>query len=54
MSDTFILIPGRTSKQGVGINEGKFGDTYQSEINNLHMAAEDMERLSIAQVIKFA
>jgi len=47
MPDTFILIPGRTSKQGVGINEGKYGDTYQDEINNLQVAAGDMERLGL-------
>ena len=47
MPDTFILIPGRTSKQGVGINEGKYGETYQGEINNLQVAGEDMERLGL-------
>ena len=46
VSDMFILIPGRTSKQGVGISEGKFGDTYQSETTTLMVAPEDMERLS--------
>ena len=43
----FVLIPGRTSKQGVGISEGKFGDAYQSEITTLLVAPEDMERLSL-------
>ena len=47
MSETFILIPGRTSKQGVGINEGKFEATYQDEINHLHVAPEDMDRLEL-------
>lgn len=42
MTETYILIPGRTSKQGVGISEGKFGETYQSEITCLQVASEDM------------
>lgn len=47
MPETFILIPGRTSKQGVGISEGKYGSTYLDEIQNLQVAPEDMERLSL-------
>ncbi len=48
MPETFILIPGRTSKQGCGINEGKFGDTYQREIYTLQVAPEDMQRLGLS------
>ena len=48
MAQTFILIPGRTSRQGCGISEGKFGESYQSEINTLLVAAEDMQRLGLA------
>lgn len=48
MSETFILIPGRTSKQGCGISEGKFAENYQNEINTLLVAPEDMQRLSLA------
>lgn len=48
MTESFILIPGRTSKQGVGINEGKFGETYQHEIHSLLAAPEDLERLGLA------
>ena len=47
MSEMFVLIPGRTSKQGVGINEGKFGETYQSETHLLLVAPEDMERVGL-------
>ena len=47
MADEFILIPGRTSRQGCGISEGKFGDTYQSEIGSLHVAPADMQRLGL-------
>lgn len=48
MSETFILIPGRTSKQGCGISEGKFAENYQSEINTLQVAPEDMSRLNLS------
>lgn len=47
MLETFILIPGRTSKQGCGISEGKFKQGYQSEINVLQVAPADMARLSL-------
>lgn len=47
MSNTFILIPGRTSDQGCGISEGKFQDKYQREINTLQVAPGDMERLGL-------
>ena len=49
MSDTFILIPGRTSKQGCGISEGKFAANYQSEINTLQVAPADMKRLGLVE-----
>ena len=48
MAETFILIPGRTSRQGCGISEGKFGDTYQREVNTLQVAPEDMQRLALS------
>ena len=47
MAETFVLIPGRTSRQGVGISEGKLGETYQSEITTLLVAPEDMQRLGL-------
>lgn len=47
MSETFILIPGRTSKQGAGISEGKFKENYQSEINVVQVNPEDMKRLGL-------
>ena len=47
MSETFILIPGRTSKQGAGISEGKFKENYQSEINTLQVNPKDMQRLGL-------
>jgi formylmethanofuran dehydrogenase subunit D len=47
--ETFILIPGRTSRQGCGISEGKYGPSYQEEINALQMAPEDMARLGLRE-----
>jgi formylmethanofuran dehydrogenase subunit D len=47
MSEIFILIPGRTSKQGCGISEGKFSEGYQSEINLLQVSPKDMQRLGL-------
>jgi formylmethanofuran dehydrogenase subunit D len=48
MPETFILIPGRTSKQGCGISEGKFNQEYQEETTVLQVAPEDMERLALS------
>lgn len=45
MSDqTYILVPGRTSKQGTGISEGKFEANYQEQISTLQMSPVDMEQ----------
>lgn len=49
MPDTFILIAGRTSRQGTGLNEGKYSPDYQEEINTLLMNPQDMSRLGIAE-----
>ena len=48
MPHEFILIPGRTSKQGCGISEGKFQEGYQSEINSLQVNEQDMQRLGLS------
>jgi formylmethanofuran dehydrogenase subunit D len=48
MPEPFILIPGRTARQGCGISEGKFAENYQQETNVLVVAAADMERLGLA------
>lgn len=47
MPEPFILIPGRTSRQGCGISEGKFQEAYQSETRTLQMCQADMDRLRI-------
>lgn len=49
MAETFILIPGRTSRQGCGISEGKFLENYQSEINLLQVSPPDLQRLGLAE-----
>ena len=49
MSDLFILIPGRTAKQGCGISEGKYDENYQSEINSLQVNPDDMQRLGLEE-----
>ena len=48
MPDEFILIPGRTSRQGTSLNEGKETAVYLEEINTLRMNPADMERLGLA------
>jgi len=41
----YLLIPGRTSKQGTTMNEGKYTEGYQEEISTLQVSPEDMEKL---------
>jgi formylmethanofuran dehydrogenase subunit D len=45
--ETFILIPGRTSRQGTTLNEGKLKPAYQEEISTLYMNPEDMARYQL-------
>lgn len=47
MSASFVLIPGRTAKQGSGISEGKFRESYQSEIQTLMVSPHDMKQLGL-------
>jgi len=49
MSHSFILIPGRTSKQGVGISEGKFKEGYKTETETLQVAPADMKRIGLSE-----
>lgn len=49
MPETFILIPGRTSQQGCGISEGKYGANYLSETQTLQVSPPDMKRLGLAE-----
>src|SRR5881227_1222782 len=45
--ETFILIPGRTSRQGTSLNEGKFSQAYIEETSTLFLCPEDMQRLGL-------
>lgn len=47
MSEIFILIPGRTSRQGTSLNESKFSDDYVDETHTLFMCPDDMKRLNL-------
>ena len=47
--ETFILIPGRTSRQGTTLNEGKFTAAYTEETSTLLMSPEDMSRLGLTK-----
>ena len=47
MAETFILIPGRTSRQGTTLNEGKLKAGYIDETSTLLMNGDDMARLQI-------
>lgn len=49
MAEEFLLIPGRSSKQGVSLNEGKYTEGYQEEISTLRMDPADMQRLDLAK-----
>lgn len=49
MSEQFILIPGRTSKQGTALNEGKYTAGYLEETNTLQICADDMQRLGLVE-----
>jgi formylmethanofuran dehydrogenase subunit D len=43
----FLMIPGRTTKQGQQINVGKDHEAYQTIVNTLTMHAEDMKEMGI-------
>lgn len=48
MSETkLILIPGRSLKQGTGLNLGKGSPEYQEAVTTLEMNRDDMTRLGL-------
>ena len=47
MAETFVLIPGRTSRQGTSLNEGKETEDYLNEIGTLQVSPGDMKRLGL-------
>ncbi len=49
MPEQFILIPGRTAKQGTALCEGKSTDGYLAEINTLQINPDDMQRLGLSE-----
>jgi len=48
MPEIFILIPGRTSRQGTTLNEGKYSGGYVEETSTLLMCPDDMKRLGLS------
>ncbi len=44
----FVLIPGRSSRQGVTLNEGKYTDGYLDETSTLRMNPNDMQRMGVS------
>src|ERR1700739_2886192 len=47
MSETMILIGGRSSAQGTSVCAGKFGTEYMKVSSTLEMNADDMVRLGL-------
>jgi formylmethanofuran dehydrogenase subunit D len=45
--EVFVLIPGRTSRQGTTLNEGKFSAGYLDETSTVQVNADDMARLGL-------
>ena len=42
-----ILIPGRSSKQGTSLNQGKLKDEYKEVTSTLEMHPDDMQKLKL-------
>lgn len=47
MPESFILIPGRTSRQGTTLNEGKLKADYLRETNTVLVNPDDCRRLGL-------
>lgn len=45
--EIFILIPGRTSRQGTTLNEGKMTAGYAEETGRMQVNPDDMKRLGL-------
>ncbi len=45
--EIFVLIPGRTARQGTTLNEGKLSADYVQETSTLFMNPDDMTRLGL-------
>jgi formylmethanofuran dehydrogenase subunit D len=47
MSETMLLIPGRSSKQGTSLNKGKLKEEYLQITSTVEMNEDDMQRLEL-------
>lgn len=47
MTETMLLVPGRSSKQGTSLNKGKLKDEYIDVTSTVEMNMDDMERLGL-------
>ncbi len=47
MAENMILIPGRSTKQGISLNKGKLKEEYQTVTSTLEINEEDMSRLGL-------
>jgi formylmethanofuran dehydrogenase subunit D len=56
MKGQLILIPGRSSKQGVGLNKGKLKEEYIRVTTTLELSAEDAleNGLETADIVKIS
>jgi formylmethanofuran dehydrogenase subunit D len=46
--EIFVLIPGRTARQGTTLNEGKLTAAYVEETGTLLMCPDDLRRLGLS------
>ena len=47
MSETMLLIPGRSNKQGTSLNKGKLKEEYLQVTSTVEMNVDDMQRLNL-------
>ncbi len=47
MSETMLLIPGRSNKQGTSLNKGKLKEEYLEVTSTVEMNEDDMQRLQL-------
>ena len=47
MTETMILVPGRTSDQGTSLNKGKLKEEYRQVTSTVEMNEDDMARLEL-------
>ena len=52
VAETMILIPGRTTKQGVALIDSKFKKNYRESTTTVEINVEDMARLGLEEGCK--